>query len=208
MFSPLVRNKARKAAVTILYSTVLEVPVSAARQPQQKTDKTHKGWKGASEITFICRRHNFAMNASKTNKVYLARSGYRVNMQKLIIFLYTSKSNWKTKLKICASPLLGALMAPSLKIPSLAHALWALLLCTLLPTAPSMSLISPQSPWLPLLRSRLGNCSSLSLHTLSPHTPLLTPSLIQVHAQLSPPHGRSSLITLYNIAPPSPHSGF
>lgn len=38
--------------------------------------------------------------------------GYVVNMQKLIVLLYASKSNWKGKLKYqshCASTLLGTL---------------------------------------------------------------------------------------------------
>ena len=44
--------------------------------------KRHNSWKGESEIIFICRRHNSAINATRTSNVHLARSGYMVNMQK------------------------------------------------------------------------------------------------------------------------------
>lgn len=124
--------------------------------------------------------------------------GYMVKVQKLI-FVYTSKINWKMKLKCmsyCASPLLGTCrwLFTSLRIKFKVLSMCYKALLAVSPTphpAPSMALISLDLPLIPLLRV----CSPPPpgpADSSPPHPHGSPPHFLQVSAQLSASRRRPS----------------
>lgn len=131
---------------------------------------------------------------SKFSKVI----GYMVNMQKLIIFLYAGKSNWKTKLKYKshgASPLLRTLWwhLASLRI-QLPVCYEALLLCNVLSPQHPACLWSHSSSGSLFHAQGLCICSPLCLHAL-PRIPPSSLTLSVVCSSVTPRFGFKALTT-------------